>query len=169
MSIEYTLDPEDISSARLMALGIRPQREVALFGCGMAALLALSVSPWSFGLLPLLIGLTACLAAFRIMQIGRVREAALAAYQRNPTLRQPTVATWDERGVSIRPRNSPCEFVSWAEVQPLRENARIVLLRQATGAIHAIPKRAADKTTLMALRRLARSAARRDGPANPAM
>lgn len=161
MSIEYTLDPQDITSARLMAMGIRPQREFVLFGLGMVALLALSVSPWSFRLVPLLIGLTACLAAFRLMQIGKVREAAGLAYQRNPTLRQPTRATWDERGVSIQPRNSPCEFVSWAELQPLREDARIVLLRQSTGVLHAIPKRAAvDKTVLVALRRLARSAAR---------
>jgi hypothetical protein len=30
VSVEYTLDPEDIASARLLTIGIRPKPELAL-------------------------------------------------------------------------------------------------------------------------------------------
>lgn len=156
--VEYTLDPEDVASARLLAIGIRPRLEFALFAVAVAALLAWSVSPWSFGSLPLLIGLTACLGAFRLIQIGRVKEAALGAFHRNPTLRLPTAAAWDDRGVTIQPAGSLTERILWTQMQRLRENERIVLLSQGSGLIHAIPKRAfPDKATLAAFRVLARS------------
>jgi hypothetical protein len=155
--VEYTLDPEDVSSARLLAIGIRPRLEFALFTVAVAALLAWSVSPWSFGSLPLLIGLTASLGAFRLIQIGKVKEAALAAFHRNPTLRQPTAASWDDLGVTIQPAGSLTERILWTQLQRLRENERVVLLVQGPGLIHAIPKRAfADKATLDAFRVLAR-------------
>src|SRR5580704_11446869 len=113
MAVEYTLDAQDVTSARLLAIGVRPRVEFTAFAAAIAALLALSVSPWSFGSLPLLIGLTASLGAFRLMQIGKVKEAALAAYHRNPTLRQPTVASWDDRGITIQPSGSLTERILW--------------------------------------------------------
>ena len=79
MIVEYTLDPEDVASARLLALGIRPRIEFAAFSAVIAGLLAWSVSPWSYNLLPLLIGLTAGLGGFRLMQIGKVKQAAAGA------------------------------------------------------------------------------------------
>src|SRR3977135_1325645 len=109
--IEYTLNAEDVSSARLLAIGIRPRIEFTLFTAAVAALLGWSVSPWSLGSLPLLIGLTASLGAFRLIQIGKVKETALAAFHRNPTLRQPTVASWDDLGVTIQPANTPAERI----------------------------------------------------------
>jgi hypothetical protein len=155
--VEYTLDPEDVTSARLLAIGIRPRLEFALFTFAIAALLAWSVSPWSFGSQPLLIGLTASLGAFRLIQIGKVKEAALAAFQRNPTLRQPTVASWDDLGVTIQPAGCLTERILWTQLQRLRENERVVLLLQGSGVFHAIPNRAfADKATLDAFRVLAR-------------
>jgi hypothetical protein len=155
--VEYTLDPEDVTSARLLAIGIRPRLEFALFAAAVAALLVWSVSPWSFGSQPLLIGLTASLGAFRLIQIGKVKEAALAAFQRNPTLRQPTVASWDDLGVTIQPAGALTERILWTQLQRLRENERVVLLLQGSGLFHAIPKRAfADKATLDAFRVLAR-------------
>src|SRR5882757_10103185 len=155
--VEYTLDPEDVASARLLAIGIRPRLEFALFAVAVAALLAWSVSPWSFGSLPLLIGLTACLGAFRLIQIGRVKEAALAAFHRNPTLRLPTAAAWDERGVTIQPAGSLTERILWTELQRLRENERVILLLQGVGFSHAIPKRAfPNKMMLDAFRVAAR-------------
>jgi hypothetical protein len=156
MAVEYTLDAQDVTSARLLAVGVRPRVEFIAFAGAIAALLALSVSAWSFGSLPLLIGLTASLGAFRLMQIGKVKEAALAAYQRNPTLRQPTVASWDDRGITIQPSGSLTERILWTQLQRLKENERIVLLSQGSGLIHAIPKRAFDKAGLEAFRNLAR-------------
>ena len=155
MIVDYTLDAEDVASARLLALGIRPSVEFAAFGAAMTGLLAWSVSPWSYPLLPLLIGLTACLGGFRLTQIGRVRQAAAAAFQRNPTLRQLTTASWDDRGVTIQPASASSERILWSELKTVRENDRVVLLQGALN-IHAIPKRAfQDKSGLVALRRLA--------------
>jgi hypothetical protein len=163
MIVEYTLDPEDIASARLLAIGIRPRLELALFAAVISGMLAWSVLPWRYNMLPLLIGLTACLGGFRLTQIGRVRQESAAAFQRNPTLRRPTAASWDDRGVTIHPAAAHPEKIPWAELQALKENERIVLLQQRSGAIHAIPKRALrDKATLAALRRLARAGIRKD-------
>jgi hypothetical protein len=159
VSVEYTLDPEDIASARLLAIGIRPKVEFALFAVAVAGQLAVSVSPWNFTLLPLLIGLTASLGAFRLMQINKVKEAAVAAFRRNPTLRRVTVAAWDMDGITIQPLSSICERILWTELQGLKENERVVLLQQKSGLMHAIPKRAfSDKIALAALRRQARAA-----------
>jgi hypothetical protein len=157
MAVEYTLNVDDITSARLLAIGIRPKLEFGLFAASVAALLAWSVSPWRITILPLLIGLTASLGAFRLMQIAKVKEAAMAAFSRNPTLRLPTAATWDERGVTIQPAGSLTERVLWTELQSLRENERVVLLFQGVGVSHAIPKRAfPNKTMLEAFRVAAR-------------
>jgi hypothetical protein len=154
--VEYTLDAEDIASARLLALGIRPRVDFSLFALAVAGLLAWSVSPWSFASLPLLIGLTACLGAFRLMQIGKLKEAALASFQRNPTLRRLTSAAWDEHGVTIQPANALTERILWADLRKLRENERIVLLMQAGQLMHAIPKRAfPDRAALQSFRALA--------------
>jgi hypothetical protein len=159
VAVEYTLDPEDVASARLLAIGIRPRLEFTLFAIAVAGLLALSVSPWNFYLLPLLIGLTASLWAFRLMQISKVREAAAAAFRRNHTLRCVTVASWDIDGITIRPLSSICERILWTDLQPLRENERVLLFQQKTGIMHAIPKRAfPDKAALAALRSQARAA-----------
>ncbi|SRR5882672_930076 len=157
MAVEYTLNAEDITSARLLAIGIRPKLEFGLFAASVAALLAWSVSPWRITILPLLIGLTASLGAFRLIQIGKVREAALAAFRRNPTLRLPTTAEWDERGVTIQPAGSLTERILWTEMQRLRENERVILLLEGVGFSHAIPKRAfPNKTMLDAFRIAAR-------------
>jgi YcxB-like protein len=157
MAVEYTLNADDISSARLLAVGIRPKIELGLFAAAVAALLAWSVSPWRITILPLLIGLTASLGAFRLMQIGKVKEAAMAAFRRNPTLRLPTTAEWDERGVTIQPAGSLTERILWTELQRLRENERLILLLQGVGFSHAIPKRAfPNKTMLDAFRAAAR-------------
>jgi len=157
MAVEYTLNAEDITSARLLAIGIRPKLEFGLFAASVAALLAWSVSPWRITILPLLIGLTASLGAFRLIQIGKVREAALAAFRRNPTLRLPTTAEWDERGVTIQPAGSLTERILWTEMQRLRENERVILLLEGVGFSHAIPKRAfPNKTILDAFRIAAR-------------
>lgn len=158
MVIEYTLEPEDVACARLLAIGIRPRVEVALFAAVIFGMLAWSVSPWSYPMLPLLIGLTACLGGFRLTQFGKVREAAAAAFQRNPTLRRLTCASWDDGGVTIQPASAQSERILWSELKALKENERIVLLQQHTGNIHAIPKRAfTDKTSLAVLRGLARA------------
>ena len=158
MAVEYTLDSEDIASARLLAIGIRPKLELALFAAVLAGELALSVSSWNFGSLPLLIGLTASLGAFRLMQINKVKEAAAAAFRRNETLRRLTVAAWDADGISIQPAGSICERILWAQLQPLKENARVILFQQKDGVIHAVPKRAfPDKAALAAVRNLARA------------
>ena len=157
MAIEYTLDAQDGASARVLAIGIRPRLEFALFSCAIAALLAATVSPWNMASLPLLIGLTAGLGAFRLTQIGKVRQAALAAFDRNPTLRRRTAASWDDGGVTIQPLGASRERILWTQLQRLRENERIVLLFQGSGIIHAIPKRAfGDKSTLATFRLLAR-------------
>jgi hypothetical protein len=158
VAVEYTLDPEDIASARLLAIGIRPKLEFALFAATIAGELALSVSPWNFGSLPLLIGLTASLGAFRLMQISKVKGAAAAAFRRNETLRRLTVAAWDADGISIQPTASICERILWAQLQPLKENDRVILFQQKGGLIHAVPKRAfPDKAALAAVRKLARA------------
>jgi hypothetical protein len=163
MVVEYTLDPEDIASARFLAIGIRPRTELSLFAAVISGMLAWSVMPWRYNMLPLLIGLTACLAGFRLMQIGRIRQESAAAYQRNPTLRRPTAVFWDDRGVTFHPAAAQAETILWVELRALKENARIVLLQQRAGTIHAIPKRALhDKATLAALRRLARAGIKKD-------
>lgn len=157
MAVEYSLDPADIASARLLAIGVRPRLEFALFAACLAGLLAWSVSPWTFSLLPLLIGLTASLGGFRLMQMAKVRQSAQAAYDRNPTLRRRTSAAWDDRGITIQPAGSSAERIPWSSLQRLSENERIVLLLQTSGQFHAIPKRAfPDKAALGALRLLAR-------------
>ncbi len=157
MAVEYTLNADDITSARLLAIGIRPKLELGLFAVVVAVLLAWSVSPWRITILPLLIGLTASLGAFRLMQIGKVKEAAIAAFHRNPTLRLPTTAAWDERGVTIQPADSLTERILWTELQRLRENERVILLLQGVGFSHAIPKRAfPNKMMLDAFRVAAR-------------
>jgi hypothetical protein len=156
-AVEFTLDPADVASARLLAIGIRPRRELSLFAAAIAVLLAGSASPWSFSSLPLLIGLTASLGAFRLIQIGRVKEAAFAAFRRNPTLRRPIAASWDDDGVTIQPAGALTERIRWVQVQRLKENERVVLLLQGTDLIHAIPKRAfSDKAALASFRGLAR-------------
>ncbi len=161
MSVEYTLDTGDIAAARLLAIGIRPKLEFTLFAIAVIAELALSVSPWNFNALPLLIGLTASLGAFRLMQINKVKEAADAAFRRNPTLRRVTVASWDMDGATIQPLSSPGERILWAQLQCLKENDRVVLLQQKSGLMHAIPKRAfPDKAALAALRDRARTETR---------
>lgn len=158
MPIEYTLDAEDVAAARLLAVGVRPRVEFTLFAVVLMALSALSASAWRFGSLPLLIGLTACLGAFRLMQINKVRQAAGAAFARNETLRRPTAATWDDEGITIRPLAASAERISWAAVQAFKENQRIVLFQQKSGAIHAFPKRAfPSKAALAALRQKARA------------
>ena len=73
MVVEYTLQPEDVAAARLLAIGIRPRLEFGLFVAALAALLIGSVSPWSYPSMPLLVGLTASLGGFRLMQ-NRPRE-----------------------------------------------------------------------------------------------
>jgi hypothetical protein len=158
--IEYTLDAEDVAAARLLALGVRPRLEFALFAAVLVALVALSLSSLRLGAvpLPLLIGLTACLAAFRVTQITKVRQAALAAFKRNDTLRQPTAAIWDDEGVTIQPQTAMIERISWTALKAFKENERIVLFQQKSGALHAIPKRAfTEKAALVALRRKARA------------
>jgi len=157
MAVEYTLSADDVLSARLLAIGIRPKLEFGLFAASIAALLAWSVSPWRITILPLLIGLTASLGAFRLMQLAKIKDAALAAFRRNPTLRQPTTAEWDARGVTIQPVGSMTERLLWADLQPLRENERVLLLLQGGGFSHAIPKRAfPNKASLDAFRAAAR-------------
>lgn len=159
MSIEYTLDPEDIAAARLLALGIRPRIEFALFAVVVCALLSLSVTPWRFGSLPLLIGLTASLGAFRLIQIYRVREAATAAFHRNSTLRRPSAARWDADGVTLRPTGATPESLPWTSLNPLKESDRVFLLQQRGGSIFALPKRAfADKAAQRIFREMARRA-----------
>ncbi len=160
MTIEYTLDAEDVASARLLAIGVRPRIEFALFAAALIALVALSLSSLSIGALPfpVLIGLTACLAAYRVTQISKVRQAALVAFKRNDTLRQPTAAIWDDEGVTIQPLASMLERIPWSALKAFKENERIVLFQQRSGGLHAIPKRAfPDKAVLTALRRKARS------------
>jgi len=160
--VEYTLEAEDIASARLLALGVRPRVEFSLFAAVLIGLSALSVSNLSFGSLPLLIGLTACLGAFRITQINKVRQAAAAAYKRNDTLRRLTIALWDDQGVSIQPADAIVERIPWSELAAFKENERIVLFQQKTRAIHAIPKRAfADKGVLATLRQTAHAMIKR--------
>jgi len=162
LPIEYTLQAEDIASARLLALGVRPRLEFSLFAAVMIGLSALSVSNLSFGSLPLLIGLTACLGAFRITQINKVRQAAAAAFKRNDTLRRVTIALWDDQGVSIQPADAIVERIAWSELEAFKENERIVLFQQKSRAIHAIPKRAfPDKAVLAMLRQTARAMIRR--------
>jgi hypothetical protein len=162
LPIEYTLQAEDIASARLLALGVRPRVEFSLFAGVLVGLSAMSVSPLSFGTLPLLIGLTACLGAFRLTQINKVRQAAAAAFKRNETLRRATIAMWDDAGVSIQPAAALVERIPWSELAAFRENERIVLFQQRSGAIHAIPKRAfSDKAVLGVLRRTARAMIKR--------
>jgi hypothetical protein len=156
--IEYTLEAEDIASARLLALGVRTRFEFSLFAAVLAGLSAISITKLDFGTLPLIIGLTACLGAFRLTQINKVRQASAAAFKRNETLRRVTIAVWDDAGVSIQPANAVVERISWSELAAFKENERIVLFQQKSGAIHAIPKRAfADKAVLGALRRTART------------
>lgn len=163
MVIEYTLDPEDITSARLLAIGIRPRLELALFVAVISGMLAWSISPWSYPMLPLLIGLTAGLGGFRIMQIGQVRQAAAAAFARNSTLRSLTAVSWDDRGVIIHPAAGQAERILWSDLRALKENERVVLLQQRSGSIHAIPQRAlTDKAMLASLRRLARAGITRE-------
>jgi hypothetical protein len=158
MAVEFTLDAEDVTSARLLAIGIRPRLELSLFMLVVAALLACSVSPWTFGSLPLLIGLTASLGAFRVIQVGRVKEAALAAFRRNPTLRRHTAASWDDGGVTIQPAGAPPERILWTQLHRFMENGRVLLLAQRSGGLHAIPTRAfPDKQSLAAFRLLARA------------
>src|ERR1700689_4063421 len=94
--VEYTLQAEDIASARLLALGVRPRVEFSLFAAVLIGLSALSVTNLSFGSLPLLIGLTACLGAFRLTQINKVRQAAAGAFNR------PTPSSNGFRGASSR-------------------------------------------------------------------
>jgi hypothetical protein len=160
--IEYTLEAEDIASARLLALGVRPRAEFNLFAVVLTGLAAISVTKLSFATLPLLIGLTACLGAFRLTQINKVRQAAAAAFNRNETLRRATIAMWDDAGVSIQPIDALVERIPWSELAALKENERIVLFQQKSGALHAIPKRAlADKAILGALRRTARAMIKR--------
>jgi YcxB-like protein len=160
--VEYTLQAEDIASARLLALGVRPRVEFSLFAAVLIGLSALSVSNLSFGSLPLLIGLTACLGAFRITQINKVRQAAAAAYKRNDTLRRVTIALWDDQGVSIQPADAIVERIPWSELAAFKENERIVLFQQKSRAIHAIPKRAfADKAVLATLRQTAHAMIKR--------
>src|SRR3984893_15825885 len=149
MAVEYTLNADDITSARLLAIGIRPRLEFGLFAASVAALLAWSVSPWRITILPLLIGLTASLGGFRLMQIGKVKEAALAAFLANPTLRLSTTAEWDERGVTIQPAGSLTERILWTEMQRLRGKEGGILLLQGAGFGHAIPKRAFPNKTLL--------------------
>jgi hypothetical protein len=170
MSIEYTLDADDVASARLLAIGIRPRLEFSLFAAVIAAELAISVSPLSFGLLPLLAPLTACLGAFRLTQIYKIKAAAVAAFKRNSTLRSPTVAVWDAEGVTISPATAPSERIPWLSLQPVKENERVILFQQARGQIHAVPKRAfAERAELHAFRQLARvkTRARRPSKTNP--
>jgi len=166
MRVDYTLDVDDVVAARLLAIGIRPPVEALLFGIGIAGLLAWSVSPWRLAVVPLLISLAAGLGGFRLIQMARVREAALAAFQRNPTLRRSATATWDDAGITISPAAAAPERIAWRDLKPLRENARILLLCQTTGTLHAIPKRAfADKAALHTFCRLARVATHRSsGP-----
>jgi len=160
--VEYTLEAEDIASARLLALGVRPRVEFSLFAAVLIGLSALSISNLSFGSLPLLIGLTACLGAFRLTQINKVRQAAAAAFKRNATLRRATIAMWDDQGVSIQPADTIVERIPWSELEAFKENERIVLFHQKNRAIHAIPKRAfPDKAALAALRRTARARIKR--------
>jgi hypothetical protein len=155
-AVEFTLDPADVASARLLAIGIRPRLELSLFSAAVCGLLAWSVSPWSIGALPLLIGLTASLGAFRLIQIGKVKEAAFTAFHRNPTLRRPIAASWDDDGVTIQPAGALTERVSWTQLQRLKENERVLLLLQGAELI-AIPKRAfSDKESLASFRSLAR-------------
>jgi hypothetical protein len=91
------------------------------------------------------------------MQIGKVKEAAVAAFRRNPTLRLPTTAEWDERGVTIQPAGALTERILWTELQRVRENERVILLLQGAGFSHAVPKRAfPNKTMLDAFRVAAR-------------
>jgi hypothetical protein len=162
LPIEYTLEADDIASARLLALGVRPRVEFSLFAAVLVGLSAISVSSLSFGTLPLLVGLTACLGAFRLTQINKVRQAAAAAFKRNATLRSVTIAMWDDAGVSIQPATALVERIPWSELAAFKENERIVLFQQRSGAIHAIPKRAfADKAVLAALRRTARAMIKR--------
>ena len=160
--IEYTLQQEDIASARLLALGVRPRIEFSVFAAVLIVLFALSMSNLRFGSLPLLIGLTACLGAFRLTQINKVRQTAAAAYKRNETLRRATIAMWDDDGVSIQPADAIVERIPWSDLEAFKENERIVLFQQKSRAIHAIPKRAfADKAVLAGLRRKAHAMIKR--------
>jgi hypothetical protein len=161
LPIEYTLDAQDVAAARLLAIGIRPRVEFTIFAVVLITLVALSVSPWVFGTIPLLVGLTACLGAFRITQISKVREAATTAFKRNETLRQVTVAMWDDAGITIQPLTAIIERIPWSALKAFKENERVVLFQQAN-ALHAIPKRAfPNKVALQALRRKARAELKR--------
>jgi hypothetical protein len=155
--IEYTLDAQDVAAARLLAIGIRPRIEFSLFAAVLIGLVALSVvAPAKLGSAPLIIGLTACLGAFRLTQINKVKQAASAAFNRNQTLRQPTVASWNDDGIIIQPAAATMERIPWGALGAFKENERVVLFQQKSGAIHAIPKRAFPSKDVMAqLRRKA--------------
>ena len=64
--------------------------------------------------------------------------------------------------MSIQPAAALVERIPWSELAAFKENERIVLFQQRSGAIHAIPKRAlTDKAVLAALRRTARAMIKR--------
>jgi hypothetical protein len=93
-----------------------------------------------------------------------VRQAAVVAFKRNETLRQVTVAVWDEGGVTIQPLTAMIERIPWSSLESFKENERIVLFQQKGRALHAIPKRAfPNKAAIAALRHKARAELRRAG------
>ena len=158
MAVEYTLTSEDITSARLLGLGMRPKSEGMVVLLILAVLVALALSAWDFRALPVMIISVVVAGAIRAGAMVKAQDGAVAAFRSNPILRQRTSALWDGTGVTIQPTGFGATHLPWDQLRELRENERIVLLIQRSGIFHGIPKRAfPDVATLSELQTLAKS------------
>jgi hypothetical protein len=158
VAVEYTLTSEDVTSARLLGLGMRPKSEGVVVLLLLGVLFVLTLSAWNFRALPVMIISVVVAGAIRAGAMVKAQDGAIAAFRSNPILRQRTSALWDETGVTIQPTGFDATHLPWNQLRELREDGRIVLLILRSGIFHGIPKRAfPDVATLSELQSLAKS------------
>ena len=146
MAVSFTLTPQDLASARMRAAGVFPKPEILGSIAAFALVMGLSLTRFELPMTGLIAGGIGAFTAVRLIAVSRIQDGALAAFRANPQLRARTDASWDDRGVTIRPSGFDAVTVSWGDMSRILENKRVVLLVQRTGIFHAIPKNAFSDT-----------------------
>jgi hypothetical protein len=154
MEIRFSLDLEELTAARFLALGLNVKKEMIIAAVAALLLIGLMLSPWSHPLMPLGIGGVAAFVAYSLIQSGKVRDSALRDWRGDSTLRGPWTVAWSDTGLTFQREGREPVSVVWSDLRPLIEDTRVVLVARRDGAWYfVVPKRAfADASTLDGLR-----------------
>jgi hypothetical protein len=154
MEIRFTLDLEELTAGRFLALGLNVRKEMIIAAAAALLLVGLMLSPWSHPLMPLGVGGVAAFVAYSLIQSSKVRDSALRDWRGDSTLRGPWHVAWSGTDLTFQREGRELTSAIWSDLRPLIEDPRVVVVARRDGAWYfVIPKRAfADTSTLDGLR-----------------